>query len=61
VKIIDAEWSARTVNILLVKCDCGHQFKHRSDRWHVFCPKCKARDKLDVLRAKYFREEQHEG
>lgn len=53
-KIVDAEWSAKTVNILLIECtECGRRFKHRSDRWRVICPKCKARADLAELREKY--------
>lgn len=58
-RIVDAEWSARTVNMLLIECErCGRLFKHRSDRWHVICPGCGAMDRLSVLRARYAEEVQ---
>ena len=38
-KIVDAEWTPQ-VNYYLVSCDCGHEFKARTDRWKVTCPFC---------------------
>lgn len=51
-KIVGAEWTS-SVNLLLIKCDCGSTFKHRSDRWRVKCPFCYKRDDLGILRHKY--------
>lgn len=51
-KIIDADW-ATSGNKLIIECPCGRRFKHRSDRWRVVCPACKAVADLAVLRREY--------
>jgi hypothetical protein len=35
-KIIDARWTPR-VNILKIRCVCGHEFEHRAARRWVRC------------------------
>ena len=47
-KIVDARWTPR-VNMLVIVCDCGHEFEHRADRWRVRCP-CGRQGHLAVLR-----------
>ena len=48
-KIMTAEWTS-IVNMLVVVCDCGKRFKHRTDRWVVTCPDCGLSTNLSRLR-----------
>ena len=36
--------------MLGVQCDCGRLFEARIDRWHVVCPDCKRREKVERIR-----------
>ena len=54
-KIVSAYWTAQ-VNMLRVRCSCGHTFNHRSDRWKVRCPRCKRHANLGNLRDYYLKE-----
>lgn len=48
-EIKDARWTPR-VNILLMKCQCGHTFEHPANRKWAVCPQCQS--KTDTLRLK---------
>jgi len=48
-KIIDAIWTPQ-VNLYVVLCDCGKEFRHRTDRWSIQCPFCHKKDKTGILR-----------
>lgn len=47
--IINAQWTP-TVNILRIKCRCGHMFGWRADRRKVQCPKCGRQDDLLAIK-----------
>lgn len=51
-KIEGATWS-ELVNTLIIKCECGQEIFHRSDRWKVKCNNCKCEDNLERLRSEY--------
>jgi acetone carboxylase gamma subunit len=38
-KIVDSEWTPQ-INWYIILCDCGKEFKSRTDRWKVTCPFC---------------------
>ena len=48
-KIIGAKWASK-VNILIIKCKCGHEFEHQADRWGVKCPNCMRQEHLQRMR-----------
>lgn len=48
-KIINARWTPK-VNMLIIRCDCGHEFEHRADRWGVKCLNCKRQEHLQRMR-----------
>lgn len=56
-KIDDATWTTK-VNMLLMSCDCGKQWYHRSDRWRAQCPRCKTWGDLQELCEDYLRRQQ---
>lgn len=51
-QIVDVKWTSN-VNILLIQCDCGHQFGHKSNKWIVWCPICNRQAKIGDLRNEY--------
>lgn len=48
-KLLGARWTAR-VNFLQVRCDCGKEFEHRADRWHIKCPVCVRNTTINSVR-----------
>lgn len=49
--VIGVQWTP-LVNMLRVRCVCGSEFEHRSDRTWIACPRCRQRDSLHDLRAR---------
>lgn len=52
-KIVDAEWAPK-VNLLHILCDkCQKIFKHRCDRWTVYCTHCGASGCMQKMRDEF--------
>ena len=56
-RIVDAFWT-KVINYLVILCDCGKQFNHRSDRWNVRCGFCGKVGNLQTLRDRYLNEKE---
>ena len=39
-RVVNAYWAKRC-NILIIRCRCGHEFKHPANRVRMICPLCK--------------------
>lgn len=52
-KIMNAKWDPK-VNWLVIKCECGREFRHRADRIKVLCPRCYRTADLMKLKDAYF-------
>jgi len=37
------------LNVLILRCDCGEQFKKLADRVRVRCPRCRMRGRVSVI------------
>jgi len=52
VKIVYVSWH-RDVNRLIVECECGNLFAHRTDRFSARCPECGRRTTINALRRQW--------
>jgi len=48
-KIVDAKWTPQ-FNLYIIRCDCGREFQHRTDRWSITCPFCHKKGDTGKLR-----------
>jgi hypothetical protein len=55
VKLVEAVWTP-IINWLIIECDCGNNFKHRSDRWWPVCDFCGRKENLGIIRERYVDE-----
>ena len=49
VKIVDAIWTPQ-VNLMVIVCDYGEEFRHLANRWRVKCPGCGRTENLRETR-----------